>query len=505
MNDAGGSGSGSAIGESRMNSREPRLTRRQWCGGALAALGTLAAGGCATAAGVSPERERQIGREEAEEVARTTGLVEDPAVVGYVRQVGERLAGAAAHPAVTWQFHIADDPEPNAFALPGGWVYVTRGLLELVNREDELAGVVGHEIAHVAERHAARRVAAATPFAVLFGAPAAILDRVSPALGGVLGGAGKLATGLVVAPYSREQEREADRAGAALAAKAGWDPRGLGAFLETLEREDALDRGRERRPSFLSMHPATSERVREIEALAGSLPHAGTPPIAASRAALLGRLDGLLVGDNPAYGMFLGSLLLHPGADLAIEVPASWQARATPEAAGAIAGDGGAVVLFQRSAGGEDPVAGARADGLSDRLVSRLERVRLGELPAARLLAQTREGDLLDLTWLAHRHRVFRVTGICGISDRGRYAPVLDRVAMSVRPLRSGDRERILETRLRIWPARGGETLAEVLARSGSTWSPARAAVANGVAVLTRLEAGWPVKVAVRQRHASAQ
>jgi predicted Zn-dependent protease len=203
--------------------------------------------------------------------------------------------------------------------------------------------------------------------------------------------------------------------------------------------------------------------------------------------------------------MFLGSLLLHPGADLAIEMPSSWKLRATPEAAGAMAGDGAAVVLFQRSAGGEDPVAGARADGLSDRLVGRLERVPIGELPAARLLAQTREGDLLDLTWIAHRHRVFRVTGICGISDRERYTPVLDRVATSVRPLRPGDRESILETRLRIWPARGGETLAEVLARSGSTWNPLRAAVANGVTALTRLEPGWPVKVAVRQRHASEQ
>lgn len=505
MNDAGGPGSGSAIGESRMNPREPRLTRRQWCGGALATLGTLAAGGCATVAGVSPERERQIGREEALEVERTTGLVQDPALVGYVRQVGGRLAGAASPTSVTWRFHIADDPDPNAFALPGGWVYVTRGLLELVNREDELAGVVGHEIAHVVERHAARRVAAATPLAVLFGAPAAILDRVSPALGGVVGGAGKLATGMVVAPYSREQEHEADRVGAALAAKAGWDPRGLGAFLQTLEREDALDRRGERRPSFFSMHPAMPDRVEAIEAVAASLPRTAIPPIASSRAALVARLDGLLVGDNPAYGVFLGSLLLHPGADLAVEMPASWKHRAMPDAAGAVAEDGGAVVLFQRSAGGEDPVAGARADRLSDPLVGKLERVRLGELPAARLLVRTRDGDLLDLTWVAHRRRVFRIIGICGIGDRERYWPVLDRVATSVRPLRPADRERVLETRLRIWPARGGETLAELLVRSGSTWSAARAAVANGVAARTKLEAGWPAKVAVRQRHASDQ
>jgi predicted Zn-dependent protease len=480
------------------------LTRRECCGGLLVTLGTLAAGGCATVAGVSPEREQQAGREEAEEVERTTGLVKDPALVGYVRQVGERLVSAASATNVTWQFQVSDEPDPNAFALPGGWVYVTRGLLELVNREDELAGVVGHEVAHVVERHAAQRVSAATPFAVLFGAPAAILGRVSPALGGVLGGAGKLATGLVVAPYSREQEHEADRVGATLTAKSGWDPRALSTFLQTLEREDALDHAGERRSSFFSMHPATPERVKEIEALAGSLARANTPPIVGNREALLARLDGLLVGDNPAYGVFLDSLFVHPGADLAMQMPASWKTRATAEAAGAIAGDGGAVVLFQRRADGDDPVAGARSDGLSDRQVGRLERVRIGGLPAARLLAQTQQGDLLDLTWIAHRQRIFRVAGICEISGRERYAGALQQVATSTRPLRPGDRERILETRLRIRTARSGETLAQVLTRSNSPWSPARAAVANGVAVETRLEAGWPVKVAVRQRHVPA-
>lgn len=501
MNDARRAESG-LRDERGVAARTRRLTRRRWCGGLLATLG---AAGCATVLGASPEREQQIGREQAEEVERKQGLVRDSALVGYVREVAERLAGAAAHPNLTWQFHVADEPEPNAFALPGGWVYVTRGLLGLVNHEDELAGVIGHEIAHVVEGHAARRESAATPFAVLFGVPAAILDRVSPALAGVLGGVGQLATGAVVAPYSREQELEADRVGIALAARAGWDPHALGTFLQALEREDALDHGGERRPSFFSMHPPTPERVKKIETHAGSLPRAEVSPIAVSRAALLARLDGLLVGNNPAYGVFLDSLLLHPGADLMMQMPPSWKPRATAEAAGAMAGDGAAVVLFQRSAEGDDPVAGARASGLSERLMSRLERGRIGDLPAARLLAETRDGDLLDLTWIAHRGRVFRLAGICEGSRRERYQPVLGRVASSIRPLRPADQEHLLETRLRVRPARSGETVAEVLARNSSTWSPAGAAVANGVAVATRLEAGWPVKVAIRERRGSGQ
>ena len=110
------------------------VTRRQYTYGLVATMAMLA-GGCAT---MSPSEERRLGQEAAEEVEQMVGLVRDPKLVGYVRQVGGRLAQAAQRPDITWRFNVADDPEANAFALPGGWVYVTRGLLALLNSEDEL-------------------------------------------------------------------------------------------------------------------------------------------------------------------------------------------------------------------------------------------------------------------------------------------------------------------------------------------------------------------------------
>src|SRR5215470_12748507 len=136
--------------------RSTTVTRREFGGGLVATLAVLA-GGCAT---ISPSEEKKLGAEAAEEVERTVGLVSDPKLVGYVRQVAGRMAQVAKRPDVTWQFNVTDDIEPNAFALPGGYVYVTRGLVALLNSEDELAGVLGHEMAHVLERHAARRAGA---------------------------------------------------------------------------------------------------------------------------------------------------------------------------------------------------------------------------------------------------------------------------------------------------------------------------------------------------------
>ena len=111
----------------------------------------------------------------------------------------------------------------------------------------------------------------------------------SPALGGILGGVGKLANGLVLAPYSREQEREADRIGIALAARAGWDPAGLPSMLHTLEREEALAGNDPSRPSFFANHPATPERVKDTTAAARTVTRGAAHPIAGTRAAFLPR------------------------------------------------------------------------------------------------------------------------------------------------------------------------------------------------------------------------
>jgi predicted Zn-dependent protease len=473
-------------------------TRREWAGGCAAALAMLA-GGCAT---LTPSEERKLGGEQAEEIEKSVGLVREPRLVGYVRQIGGRLAQAAQRPDTPWQFNIADKADANAFALPGGWVYVTRGLLALLNTEAELAGVMGHEIAHVLARHAARRVGAATPFAVLFGVPAAILGTVSPTLGDIVGGTGRLASGVALASYSRDQEREADDRGVALAARAGWHPGGLGSFLRTLEAEEVLAGADPNRSRFLSSHPSSDERVERLQA-AARIPVTPAGPIAGSRRAFLGRLEGTVVGENPDNGVFLGSLFVHPALDAAIEMPAQWNTVNTPEVSGAIATpDGDAAVLLSLVGPGEDPVAGARADGLKDVHLTQLQRMQIAGLPAARLRADTRDDDRVLLTWIAHRKQVMRVTGLTAAHRWDRYGPAIERATGSFRPLRPADRERIVESRLRVREARAGETVEQVLARGGSTWNAARIAMANGTSVNTRLDAGWPVKVPVAQRYA---
>jgi predicted Zn-dependent protease len=159
---------------------------------------------------------------------------------------------------------------------------------------------------------------------------------------------------------------------------------------------------------------------------------------------------------------------------------------------------------LQLVASGDDPVSGARADGLTDVQIQRIRRLQISQLSAAALTASTRDGTRVALTWIAHRKRIFRVTGVCGAAEWAGYRDEFERTAASFRPLRPEDQARITESRLRIRSARGGESIGQVLARGGATWSLAQAAAANGVATDRQLERDWPVKVAVSERYRPA-
>jgi len=457
---------------------------------------------------LSSSKEQEIGREGAEDVKAAMGIVDDPALTAYVVEVGTRLAAQSPRRDVTYTFQIVDTPEPNAFALPGGWVYVSRGLLALLDSEDELAGVVGHEIGHVAARHAARRATSAAPLAVLTGVGAAVTGLVSPMLGGIVGGVGSLANSAFLAPYSRDQEREADRVGQYLASRAGWDPAGLTSALEALERDDKLRPGGDRKPSFFDTHPATPERVTTTEAYAKTLTAAPRNAIAGSRAAFVAHLDGLVVGAAASAGVFHEQLFLHPDMDFAIRFPDGWKTENVPSAVGGQAPDGAAALIVELDGKGDDPVAAFRSFVEKAQLspAPTPERLTVNGLPAARLAGRfrtSRDTIVLELTWIAHGGYVFRVTGGSTPARFDAVRGALETATGSFRPLTDADRAGITEERLRVVQARAGETVAALAARTRSAWKPERIAAANDVDPGATLEAGFPVKVAMTQRYRS--
>jgi len=450
---------------------------------------------------VSTEQEKKIGAEEAKKVEEEMGLLDDAKLTAYLDTLGQRLAKESPRQNVTYQFHVVDMTEPNAFALPGGYVYVTRGLLALVNSEDELAGVVGHEVGHVAARHSVQKISKQGPFAVVFGLVSGITGLVSPLVGNIVGGIGDFAQSLVFSPYSRSQETEADRVGQDMSARAGWDPAALSTFLHTLGREVDLMSKEPRKPSFFDSHPATPDRVAKTTEHAKKLKRADREPISPTPEAFLVRLDGLVVGQRAANGLISGHTFVHPDLDFFVQFPEKWRLENTSSKIVAAAPDGDAAVVLQAVAEGTDPLEGARTMEKATKLPL-LEKTRtttINGLSAAHAHLEAEGKVGIDLTWIAHRGLIFQMTGLAPAKQFSTLQPIFAASAQSFRPLSSSERADIREKRIRLVKAEAGETIEALAVRSKSAWRKEEIAVANNLTVDDHLREGRLVKVAVSE------
>jgi len=379
---------------------------------------------------LSPQQERSIGAREHPKILEAYGgAYDDPELTAYVNRIGQRLAAQSELPQLTWTFTVLDSPVVNAFALPGGYVYITRGLAALANDEAELASVIGHEIGHVTARHTAQRqtnqtiaglgAAAATIGAVLLGADPSIVRGVGDIAN--TAGAG------YVASYSRGQELEADALGVRYLKRLGYDPMAQADFLSALQASSTLQAriaGQQYDPNrvdFLATHPATAERVSRAAALAREAGGGSR-----DRAAYLNVIDGVEYGDSGRQGLIRGQVFAHPDMRFKFEAPQGFTLKNSPSAVLA-AGPSGAGVIFDGSKhpGGSmrDYVAQrwvpALAKQTSVRQASDLKSLRIDGLEAAQVdvLVATSKGEMLaTLTAIRAGDQVFRFTGL---SPRG--------------------------------------------------------------------------------------
>ena len=206
---------------------------------------------------ISVSDEIQLGKQAQQEVRKQVPELNDSLIVGHVRSVGRQLAAKAGGPRYPYTFSVADYREINAFALPGGPVWIHRGVIQAAANEAQLAGVVAHEVAHIAQRHAADQITKSLVANGFLGLLGAVLGNDRSARAAQMGA--QILAGGYMLKFSRDDEHEADRVGAQIMRRAGWDARAMADFMDTLRREGG------RNPSsvevFLSSHPAPGERA----------------------------------------------------------------------------------------------------------------------------------------------------------------------------------------------------------------------------------------------------
>lgn len=306
--------------------------------------GALRAAPVAAAAPRLSVSERAAQQDHAALVKAFGGEYRAPQLKGLLDEIVARLVPHTARPDQGYEITLLDSPSPNAFAMPSGRIYLTRGLLALGNDSAELAAVMAHEMAHVTRRHALARGE--------LEARSVLVSRVvSDLLGDPAGGTAlRERSRATLAGFSRAQEFEADAVGVATLAAAGYDPSAAARFLRSLERNVRLSarHGDAGAPDMLSTHPATAERIAlaAAEARRVGSPEAGPASRDAARDAYLDAIDGTLFGDNPADGIVRGRRFLHPRLGVAFEAPAGYALENTPRAVLGVTGDGRRRLLF---------------------------------------------------------------------------------------------------------------------------------------------------------------
>ncbi len=273
---------------------------------------------------MSEDQEIQLGREAAREVLEAYRRYEDPRLQRYVSRIGRELAAHSHRSRLAFHFTVLDSPEVNAFALPGGYIYVARGILAYLNSEAELAGVLGHEIGHVTARHSVRQHTAETATQLLNVLVRAKAGAPFGDLSDVLGTA-------LVRGYGREYELQADRLGAEYMARVGYDPQEMLNVVRVLKAQERFEiqRAREegRRPhiyhGLFATHPDNDRRLQEVIAAARRFRPAAPRP--ANRRVYLEHLEGLVFGPGEQDGVLRGRDFYHKGLGFALSFPEGWR------------------------------------------------------------------------------------------------------------------------------------------------------------------------------------
>ena len=325
---------------------------------------------------VSEAQEIEMGREYDKQVVATIGLYPDPGLQRYVQELGGRLAATSERKQLPWTFRVVDDPTVNAFALPGGFIYVTRGIMVHLNSEAELASVLGHEIGHVTARHSASQISRQQ----LAGLGLAIGSLASSAIERYAGIASQ-ALGVLFLKFSRDDENEADRFGLRYVQRANYDPREMPHVFRLLDRLSTAQEGGGRLPEWLSTHPAPANRLERINQQISTLEQDFSGAII-NREGYERRLDGMVFGMNPREGFFKRTEFYHPELRFRLSFPPGWNTFNGKQAVAAISPERDAIVELTLAEGASADAA-ARAflsqDGLQGGALSRGQFHALGE------------------------------------------------------------------------------------------------------------------------------
>lgn len=419
---------------------------------------------------MSPQQEVMIGRQEHPKALKAFGgAYDDKGIQAYVEQIGQNLVRGTERPDVSYRFTVLDSPVVNAFAIPGGYVYVTRGLLALANSEAEVAGVIGHEIGHITGRHSAERYSQSVLVGLLGAAATQALASDVPRIGDLT----SLGSDLFLKSYSRGQELEADTLGVRYIARQGYDPFAIPNFLESLDMNDRLEAklGNGHGGSqidFFATHPRTEDRVVKAAQTAGG--YATTGKEKTNSDFYLKKIDGMVYGQSPDEGYVRGNMFVHPRLGFMFEVPKGFKIENRPTEVLARNSDGVAIVFDTAKAGDvEDPQVFLTGVWAPKTKFTSVERISVNGLPAATAtLSQNSRSGPVDIRLVAIRWTdgyYYRFVFVTPARLTRAYVEPLRATTHTLRRLSASEAQQYPPMRIRVVEVKPGDTIASLSAR----------------------------------------
>ncbi len=447
---------------------------------------------------IGEQQEIAMGQQANKDIIASMGLYPDSALQKYVGDLGAKLAYVSERPNLPWKYQVVDDPVVNAFALPGGFIYVTRGILTYLNNEAELAGVMGHETGHVTAEHSVNQMSTQQLMQLGLG----VGTILAPELAQKYGQLASIGMQLLTLKFSRDDERQADQLGLRYMQKINQDPRELANVMEMLQSVTKASGGSGGVPEWLSTHPDPGNR-RETIGQAIAKEGKDLSKTMVNRDQYLSRLDGVIFGENPREGYFKGTTFFQPDMKFRLDFPSGWQTLNQRQAVVAVSPNQDAMIQLTLAQGNSPQAAASQffsQQGLTSQ-GTKTESIHGLSAVSGQFTAQTEQGNLAgQATFLGYNNMVFLILGYGVQQSWAGYASAVaasvasfdrlaDPAALAVQPLR-----------VKIVKVTRAMTIEQFASQYPSAVPLETLAIINGVAKGGRLNAGQKAKQVVGQK-----
>ena len=446
----------------------------------LAACATNPATGKKEFSLMSEAQEIELGRQMDGEIRREMGVYDDPELQRYVSDIGLRLAKASERPNLPWHFTVVDAPAVNAFALPGGYIYLTRGILPFLNDEAQLAGVLGHEIGHVTARHSAQQYTKATTAGIGVTLLSIFVPEARP-----FQNVTETALGVLFLKHGRDDELQADELGVRYAAATGWDPAGVAGMLRTLSRLDEASGSRKGVPNWLSTHPAPADRVEKVQTAIRQTPSTAVGTAGRDEGQFLRRIDGIVFGDSPSEGIVRGNTFLHPDLRLSLTFPQGWEVQNTKTQVAAKAPERENYMLLQLVQNPRGAIEQVAVGGMQQAGFRQLNGQR-AEINGLDAYVGTYQGQLQGLgnvvtvaAHIVHERNVYLFAGLAPANEFERVQQQFAGSIRSFRELSRAEAANIRPNRVDVYTVRGGDSWQSIAERTGGMLKASTLAIMN--------------------------